>query len=449
VIEGPVLTAAVVEQMNVGLLVVDEQLRIAHWNRFLEIHSGRKAGDLLGQVIFDAFPDVNRPWLERKLRSVFLLRNFSFTSWRERPYLFRFDVNRPATGGSSVMRQDCTFIAVRDPEGAVKHVAVVLVDATEGFLAQQALDASMAELRHTHAQLQREVAERQTMEVELRNAHRLEAVEHLAAGVAHEVNTPLQVLASINALVREAVDASFALVARYQELLRAAGAPADEVARAEEEAELEFWREELPRAVQRLDSNHARVSRIISTLKGFAGDNGRVRREVDVNAVIQEALRFAAPMYENVADIELDLGPVPALHSPVGALGQVFLSLITNAAQAIARCGPRPERPGKIEIRTSVDGGEVVVAISDNGDGIPEDIRPKVFDLFFTTSDVGRGLGAGLALAYATVAKEHRGRLRFTSELGQGTSFYVHLPLGAERARPANDGGELAPPSLS
>jgi two-component system NtrC family sensor kinase len=428
VTDSSALIAAIVQQMNVGLFTVDEGLRISHWNRFMEIHSGRPAADLLGTLIFDAFPETNRQWLERKLRSVFELRNFSFTSWRERPYLVKFMVERPATGATDFMRQDCTFIALREADTTVKTVAIVLLDATENYLAQQALDASMVQLRQLHERLQREVDERQVMEVELRNAHRLQAVEHLAAGVAHEVNTPLQVISNASSLIAEGTRAALGLVEQYVALGRSAGVPEEALARLAESAELPFWRDELPGALARLESSQLQVGLIVSTLKGFTGNQRHGRVDVNVNVALQEAVQFARPRYETVADVELTLGEVPSIDSPAGALGQVFLSLIINAAHAIERCVAGSARRGSIRVSSRCEGDDILVAISDTGEGIPEAIRAKVFDLFFTTKAVGSGLGAGLALAYATVTKEHRGTLTFETEVGHGTTFTVRLP---------------------
>ena len=424
----PAIVDALVQQMNVGLVVVDAKLGICFWNRFLEIHSRLPAAAVLGKSLPDLFPDVNRPWLARKLRSVFMLRNFSFTSWRDRPYLLKFAVARPATGGSDFMRQDCTFIALRNSDGSVNHVAIVIVDATENCLAQGALDVMMVELRQTHERLEREIAERQAMEVELRKAHRLEAVEHLAAGVAHEVNTPLQVISSANAFLREGVEATLSLIDKYAALCRSAGVPDSDIAATEETAELSFWRDEMPKALSRLEGSHDRAARIVKTLKGFSGAHKKGRQDVDINLLVQEAVQLATPLYQHVADMQVALTELPAVHAAVAPLGQVFLSLITNAAQAVEKAmgadGPR----GKIAITTSVDNGEVVVAVTDSGRGIPEAAQPRIFDLFFTTQDVGAGMGAGLALAYSTVTKEHGGRLTFTSDAG-GTTFFVRLPV--------------------
>jgi two-component system, NtrC family, sensor kinase len=437
VTETPDSIHTLVRHMNVGLLVVDAQLVVSFWNRFLEVHSGLPSAAVLGRSLFDSFPEVNRPWLERKVRSVFMLRNFSFTSWRDRPYLLKFAVTRPATGGSDVMRQDCTFIALRKPDGSVDEVAIVIVDVTENFLGQQALDAAMLELRKTHEQLHREIAERQVMEVELRKSQRLEAVEHLAGGVAHELNTPLQVMSSATSFLREGAAATLGLIDRYAALSRTAGVPEPEIEEAEQTAELPFWREELPRAFERIEDSIERAARIVQTLKAFCGANAGGRRDVNLNTLVQEAVQFATPLYQGFADLQLALTDLPVVNGAVGSLGQVLLSLITNAAQAVEKSTAGGQR-GKIRVTTSFEDGEAVVAVSDSGTGIPEAIRSRIFDLFFTTKDVGTGVGAGLALAYATVTKEHGGKLTFTTG-GEGTTFFVRLPIAASASASAAD----------
>ncbi len=131
-------------RVEVGILAVDSAMRVVVWNRFLEAHSGRSASEVVGRSLFDVFPEVPRPWLERKVRSVTVLKNFSFTSWRQRPYLFKFRHHRPITGGIDWMRQDCTFLPVMGGDGEVIAVCITILDATETCLYQTRLDAALA-----------------------------------------------------------------------------------------------------------------------------------------------------------------------------------------------------------------------------------------------------------------------------------------------------------------
>ena len=137
--------ALLVDHINVGILTVNVDGTVLQWNRFLHAHTGVAPGDVVGRNLYERFAELPRDWLERKLRSVFLLKNFAFTSWRQRPYLFRIDNHRPLTGGSEPMRQDCTFIPLVH-DGQVKAVSIVIIDVTDTYESQTRLDETMATL---------------------------------------------------------------------------------------------------------------------------------------------------------------------------------------------------------------------------------------------------------------------------------------------------------------
>ncbi len=141
---APDLLSFVANRIEIGILAVDREMRIVVWNRFLEVHSGRSAAELVGRSLFDAFPELPRAWLERKINSVVVLKNFSFTSWKQRPYLFKFRHHRPITGGIDVMRQDCTFLPVLSDNGEVTAVCITVLDATETCIYQTKLDEALA-----------------------------------------------------------------------------------------------------------------------------------------------------------------------------------------------------------------------------------------------------------------------------------------------------------------
>ena len=137
----------VVERVNVGVLAVDRSMNVLLWNRFMADHSGLAAEAVLGRNLFHLCPELPRTWLTKKLDSVFLLKGFSFTSWEQRPYLFRFHHDRPVTGGVDWMQQNCTFLPMRGADGAVEAVCITVTDATAAALAQRALEHTMGELR--------------------------------------------------------------------------------------------------------------------------------------------------------------------------------------------------------------------------------------------------------------------------------------------------------------
>jgi diguanylate cyclase (GGDEF)-like protein len=139
------LLAVLIDRINVGIITVSPGMTILQWNRFMQAHSGLGGDTLVGQNLFERFPDLPRQWLERKIRSVFLLKTFAFTSWRRRPYLFPFRDHRLITGDAEAMRQDCAFVPLIE-DGAVKAVSIVLIDVTDTFESQRRLDAALADL---------------------------------------------------------------------------------------------------------------------------------------------------------------------------------------------------------------------------------------------------------------------------------------------------------------
>jgi signal transduction histidine kinase len=144
-----------------------------------------------------------------------------------------------------------------------------------------------------------------------------------------------------------------------------------------------------------------------------------------------------ANAYKYVADLETDFGKLPPVTCLAAEMNQVFLNLIVNAAQAMASLGQEGRPRGRLGIATRVDGDHAVISISDTGDGIPEDIRDRVFDAFFTTREVGRGTGQGLSISRSIVVERHGGSLTFESKIGVGTTFHIRLPIAGSPANTA------------
>jgi signal transduction histidine kinase len=311
---------------------------------------------------------------------------------------------------------------------------------------------AMAErLRALNTQLEHEIAERARMEEDLRLAHKLEAVGQLAAGLAHEINTPVQFVGdnlrflarSIGDLVAP-LEASAALVEALSPAANGTapdGAAADgtlarALARARqagEEADAAFLTHELPRAVSESLDGIERVGRIIHAMKEFAQPGGGDFDLADLNQCIGTTLVVSNNEYRQVADLVTDLDPqLPRVRCVPGEINQVLLNLIVNAAHAIGEAAGTSGR-GTITVTTRRRGDHVEIAVRDTGPGIPEHVRDRVFDPFFTTKQVGRGTGQGLSTCRAIVATRHGGRLEFTTELGVGTEFTVLLPVAGPR----------------
>jgi two-component system, NtrC family, sensor kinase len=281
-----------------------------------------------------------------------------------------------------------------------------------------------------------DLTERKKLEAELLHASKLESIGRLASGIAHEINTPIQFVGDSVSFARDAFAAMAPVIGRGMALtrLREEGAPleviyqaAADLRKAGLEAEIPFMLEELPGALDRALEGLSRVAAIVKATKAFAHPTGGELRPADLNEAIRTTLIIAHAEYERAAEIELHLGDLPPVACHIGELNQVFLNLLINAVHAIQ---DRPQRGrGKITISSHVDRDHALVAITDDGAGIPEAVQDHVFDPFFTTKEVGRGSGQGLAIARSVVVDRHKGTLTFQTHEGLGTTFFVRIPI--------------------
>jgi PAS domain S-box-containing protein len=280
-----------------------------------------------------------------------------------------------------------------------------------------------------------DISERKRLEEELQHAQRLESIGELAAGVAHEINTPIQFVSDSVQFLVDALGEVLDVLERHGPLRRQAvaanpelAALVDTIEALEADVGLDDLRVEIPSAAELTLGGLDRISTIVKALKRFAHP-GDERIPLDINEVIDSAVIVARSEYKYVADLELDLGPVEPVPGNPGDLGQVIVNLVVNAAHAI---DDRPNQPvpppGRITVATRNDDGGVRIDIADNGGGIPDEVRERIFDPFFTTKAEGRGTGQGLALIHNTIVTRHHGRVWFDTTVGQGTTFHVWLP---------------------
>lgn len=272
----------------------------------------------------------------------------------------------------------------------------------------------------------RDVTDSQRMELELHEAQKLEAVGRLAAGVAHEINTPIQFIGDNTQFLKEALASLWSLLDAYAQ--RVGPESRDALLKREREIDLSYLREQVPDAIDSMLDGVQRVATIVRAMKEFAHPDQKEMVAVDLNRILQATLVVARNEYKYVATVDTDFGELPHVTCHVGELNQVFLNVLVNAAHAVANVVKGTEDKGKIGVATRLDGEQVVVSISDTGPGIPEDVRAKIFEPFFTTKEVGRGTGQGLAIA-RTIVQRHQGSISFQSEVGKGTTFHIRIPV--------------------
>lgn len=279
--------------------------------------------------------------------------------------------------------------------------------------------------------------ERDLMEVNLRQAQKLESVGQLAAGIAHEINTPIQYVADNIRFITDSFDGVNGLLAQCRDLANAIqthAVPPEMLSAVESSCakiDVKYLSEEIPKALQESLEGVNRVATIVRAMKEFSHPGRKEKQALDLNRAIETTILVARNEWKYVADLTTDFAAdLPLVPCLVHEFNQVMLNLIVNACHAVSDVVGKTEgSKGSIKISTRPDGNWVEIRISDTGSGIPENIRHRIFDPFFTTKDVGKGTGQGLAIARSVVVDKHGGTIDFESEVGKGTTFIIRLPI--------------------
>ncbi len=300
---------------------------------------------------------------------------------------------------------------------------------------------------------QRAEEERGAMELRLRQAQKLESIGQLAAGIAHEINTPTQYVSDNTVFLQRAFDGLMGAVAAGNELLDAArsgGVNEDAIAHAEaafKKAKLDFLQKQVPPAFEQSLEGLEQVSRIVSAMKEFSHP-AQDKTRLDLNRAIQSTITVARNEWKYVAEMHTEFDEsLPHVPCLPGEFNQVILNIIVNAAHAISDVvGDGADGRGQITVTTRHDDDCAEVRIGDTGAGMSEDVRARIFDAFFTTKEVGKGTGQGLAIAYNVIVEKHGGTIDVESAPGEGTTFILRLPLNATTDDAGNntDAGERA-----
>jgi PAS domain S-box-containing protein len=306
--------------------------------------------------------------------------------------------------------------------------------------------------------------DRRELELQLQINSKLESIGRLAAGIAHEINTPTQYLSTNIRFL----DESFAVIARlfhahraFRDVIASSPYAADPalatalaaLAAADSDSDLPYLLEEIPETVKQSHEGLNHVARIVRSLKEFSHPSATNKIPVDLNKIAENAITVSRHEWKYVAEVTTDfsvvLPPVPCIADQVG---QVILNLIVNAAHAIGDTLKERRRDrGLIQVRTYPTTTHAVIEIEDDGTGISETVRARLFEPFFTTKPVGKGTGQGLALVRTIVETNHRGLIELETELGRGSTFRLRFPFEAAPDAPstrkdAANGRLIAPP---
>jgi PAS domain S-box-containing protein len=384
---------------------IDRQFRFVYGNRAFALDIGREPSEFLGKDGTELNLSLHARWNE-ELRQVFETGN---------PRTFEFNWQ----GAEGINYRESRLVPEFSSTGEVEFVLAVTRDVTE----QKKLDR-----------------ERQMMDLQLRQAQKMEAVGQLAAGIAHEINTPTQYVGDNTQFLKEAFANLTAALKDYTDLIAAARQNAvtpEIISRAEHvlaSCDLDYHIQQIPAAINETLEGVARVTKIVRAMKEFSHPGGKEKNAADLNRAIDSTVTVARNEWKYVADMVLDLDPallpVPCF---ISEFNQAVLNLVVNAAHTIGDANRlNGQKKGTITIRTRRVGDFAEVRVSDTGMGIPEAHRQRIFEPFFTTKEVGKGTGQGLAVVYASIVKKQGGTVTFESEVGKGTTFILCLPFGSK-----------------
>ena len=294
--------------------------------------------------------------------------------------------------------------------------------------------------------LGQDLAEIKARELKAAHERRMQAIGHLAAGIAHEINTPVQYVGYNAGFLDEAFTDVLALLGAYDGLAgavhsgdaEAAARAVAEVGRLAREVDIEYLRQEIPAAIANTRKGIGQVADIVRAMRQMSHPGTGERLFFDINASVRDIVTITRNAWKHVADVSLELSPeLPMVYGLPHEVSQVLLNVVLNAAQAVEeRVGREPWVRGSIVIASRLTPEHLEIAVTDNGPGIDQAARGRVFDPFFTTKAVGKGTGQGLAISHAVMAR-HGGGIDFTTRLGEGTTFFVRFPL--------EDGGKAQP----
>jgi PAS domain S-box-containing protein len=285
--------------------------------------------------------------------------------------------------------------------------------------------------------VKRDITKEIELENQLHQAQKMESIGTLAAGMAHEINTPIQYMLGNTRFLKEVIDNFSEMQTEYEnfvETISASGTFSEQVAeitQLSEKLDLEYLKFEADNALNDVLEGINRISTIVTTMKEFAQPGSAEKRPEDLNKIIRNTVEVTRSQWQDMAEIELCLEPeLPLVPLLTGRFKQALLEMIFNATYALAeKYTSRPQQKGKITITTSTAGDQVELRLADNGAGISPSNINKVFDPFFSTKPVGKGSGQGLSVAHGIIVDKHGGTISVSSMPGEGTVFIITLPF--------------------
>ncbi len=310
------------------------------------------------------------------------------------------------------------------------------LESMNAFIEHQ-VEERTKELTERTVALQTEISEKSMLQDRLIQAQKLESIGQLAAGIAHEINTPSQYVSDNTHFVKEQYDALLSVIDSYAQQIDP-NAPAknwndrvNEIKETLERHDYDFVRVEIPLALEQSLEGLNRITKIVGAMKDYSHPGSTELTLTDLNRAIESTVLVCSHKWKNITELEMKLdGSMPHVPCLIAEFNQVILNLITNAVDAITQ--RHVDVKGEIRISTTHSDDWAEITVADNGTGIPESIAGRIYDPFFTTKEVGKGTGQGLSISRYIIENKHNGTISCVSKGGRGTQFTIRLPLTIE-----------------
>ncbi len=420
-------------RLPLGICVLDAAYQVVYWNDFFSDRTGLPFAEVQGKNLLELFPQQAR-YLKKKIDSVLVLNNASFSYWEHQPHVFPFSSSRPITGEETLMYQNIEFLPGECDDSAVRTVCLVVQDVTElasYFQAEQQLSARLeqegAELKVLNEKLS--MAQSQLLQSE-----KMAAIGQLAAGVAHEINNPIGFISSNLQTLQDYATRLLKLTAFYEKIVSKTGNETFLALQRDtyQRLQFDFVRTDLPELLTESIDGIDRVAEIVKNLKAFSHVDNAQWQPANLVDGLENTLKIAANQLKYHVEIHRDYAAdLPEVYCQPNQINQVLLNLLVNAAQAM-------DHKGHLYLRAWQQDQSVCIEVRDSGPGIAPEHMSRLFEPFFTTKPVGSGTGLGLSLSYSIV-KKHQGDILVQSQPGEGASFVVCLPIaGPADSSPAD-----------
>lgn len=359
--------------------------------------------------------------------TVFVLRNLGVLPFNTfSNYSILFGASLEATL-LSIALADKINILKREKEESQQQ-AIKALQENERLIVNQNIMLEQKVTQRTY-ELETAYKDLQNTQTQLVSSEKMASLGQLTAGIAHEINNPINfVVSSIAPLKRDIADMK-ELLDKYEEItLQTSLEPKlVEIHKLRKEMDIDFVKEEIEMLLKGINDGAVRTAEIVKSLKTFSRVDESDLKRADLNEGLASTIVLLTQQWSGKIDLIKNFGPISHIECYPGKLNQVFMNILNNAIQAIL-AHPKPNEKGRIEVQTFEEADNIVISIKDNGMGMSAETKKKIFDPFFTTKEVGKGTGLGLSITYSIIEK-HGGTIDVVSELGQGAEFIIRLPI--------------------